>query len=109
MKIKYRGRQKGFRIYLRKGAIQIDIGGKSLKKGYRVFQVSAWDEHKQGFIYLESYVVDRKSHVVTGIDYYNDGNMDHEELLYVSPKMIDEGCNNKMTCNALKKYQTVKR
>jgi hypothetical protein len=104
MKIKYRGKQLGWRIYLRKGAIQIDLGGKSPNKKFPVFQVSVWDDLKQAYLYVESYKIAGLSYVTSGIDYMKEDDILKEELFYVNPRLIQEGCSNPETCAAVKKY-----
>lgn len=104
MRIQYRGKQLGWRIYLRKGAIQIDIGGKSPRKGHKVFGVSLWDTLKQAYIYSEQYLIENVPFVASGIDYFEENKHVNSEMFYVNPRLIQEGCNDEFTCNAVKTY-----
>ena len=53
MRIKYRGKKHGWRIFLNKGAIQIDLRAKSKNKGYPIVQLSAWDTSQNAFISIQ--------------------------------------------------------
>lgn len=105
MKIKYRGKQLGWRIYLWKGAIQIDIGGKSQKLKFPVIQLSAWDDLRQGFTYVECYKNKGIKMTTAGFEKYQGDNHVSSELLYVNPRLAKTGCNTKPICDAFKKYQ----
>jgi len=105
MKIRYRGKQKGWRIFLWKGAIQIDIGGKSPKCKFPVVGLNAWDTLREGFMYIECYKDNGLLLTSVGFDKFSDNEHVESELFYVNPRLARTGCNTVHVCNAFKKYK----
>lgn len=103
MKIKYRGKKLGWRIYLNKGSIQIDLKGKSKHKGYACSQVACWDDSQNGFFAVQQYNVNGELCCAVSNDSFDGLKQINENYYFVNEKMIHE-CNNPMTCEAVKRY-----
>lgn len=106
MKIKYRGKKLGWRIWLKKGAIQIDLRSKSKRKNYPIIQLSAWDTSQNAFISIQQLCINDEYCCAVGKDSFKDHDQIDEDYYFINEKLIHE-CNNPMTCDAVKRYKKI--
>lgn len=103
MKIRYRGKKLGWRLYLRKGAIQIDLVGRSKNKGFPVAQVAAWDDSQKAFLSIQQFLIKGEYCCASGKDSFEGGLLTNEDYYFVNKELIHK-CNNPRTCDATKRY-----
>jgi len=105
MRLRYT-KKKGWKLYFRKGAIQLSLG-RSPRKGYLAAQVSMWDDSQQAFMSIQQLKKNDQYCCAVSRDGYNGTEKDAEQIeegyYFVNKNLIHE-CNNPMTCNAVKQY-----